>query len=106
MPCPHHRYQYWRQNSVQHPICWACWLSCWTGWSPHLYAVPVLSSLPRLCPPLHHGATHSLGSLLHVGWWWELVLSPEPGSLLSPVHVEGLRWEGLSVLALGGRFLS
>lgn len=66
-------------------ICWPCWLSCRSGWPPYLLCCPSLAiPFSASALPLHHGVTCGLVSLfLCVSRWWELVFSPEPGSLLS-----------------------
>lgn len=100
MPCPCHSCQNWRQNSVQHPICWACWLSCWTGWSPHLYAVPVLPSLPQALPSTAPWGDTLTGFPSSCGLVVGARPQPEPGSLLRPCPCGGALLGGTFIFGL------
>ena len=99
-PCPClRRHPSWRQNGVQHPVCWACWLSYRTGWPLSCYAVPVLPYLPQALPPPPHRGGRVDRFFMCPDGRWALTVSPEPGSLPSPCPRGGAWWVGLSFLA-------
>lgn len=76
-------------------------VGCLTGQAAPLtcFAVPVLPYLPRALPSHCTVGWHSdWFPFLRAPRWWEGVVSPEPGSLLSLCPCGGALWAGLSFL--------